>query len=78
MWVISPGSRHLACVHTSLLSHSMPPVTNRVLDLGISTVGSVPSNIFTVVVGTLNTFDGTDPKVDRVKPKVQNTIIFPV
>ena len=27
---------------------------------------------------TLNTFDGTDPKVDRLKPKVQNTIFFPV
>ena len=27
---------------------------------------------------TLNTFDGTDPKVDRLKPKVRNTIFFPV
>ena len=33
----------------------------------LSTFGSVPSNVFTVVLGTLNTFDGTDPKVDRVK-----------
>ena len=48
-------------------------------------MGSVPSNVFTVVLGTLNTFDGTDPKVDRVKPsliysiatKVRNTIFFP-
>ena len=27
---------------------------------------------------TLNTFDGTDPMVDRLKPKVRNTIFFPV
>ena len=40
-------------------------------------MGSVPSNVFTVVLGTLNTFDGTDSKVDRVKPKVRNTI-FPL
>ena len=25
---------------------------------------------------TVNTFDGTDPKVDRIKPKVRNTIFF--
>ena len=37
---------------------------------------SVQLNVFTVVLGTLNTFDGTDPKVDRVKPKVQN--FFPL
>ena len=30
---------------------------------------SVPSNVFTVDLGTLNTFDGTDPKVDSVKPE---------
>ena len=35
-------------------------------------LGSVSSNVFTVDLGTLNTctFDGTDPKVDSVKPKV--------
>ena len=27
---------------------------------------------------SLNTFDGTDPMVDRLKPKVRNTILFPV
>ena len=43
----------------------------------LSTLGSVPSNVFTVVLGTLNTFDGKDPKVDRIKPKVRNTIFFP-
>ena len=26
---------------------------------------------------SLNTFDGTDPMVDRLKPKVRNTIFFP-
>ena len=40
---------------------------NRVPDLGFYPIdlglGSVPSNVFTVVLGTLNTFDGTDPKV---------------
>ena len=46
----------------------------RTLDLILSTLGSVPSNVFTVDLGT---FDGTDPKVDSVKPKVQNTIFFP-
>ena len=50
----------------------------RTLGFILSTLGSVPSNVFTVVLGTLNTFDGTDPKVDRVKPKVRNTIFFPV
>ena len=50
----------------------------RTLGFILSTLGSVPSNVFTVVLGTLNTFDGTDPKVDRLKPKVRNTIIFPV
>ena len=30
-----------------------------------------------VVLGTLNTFDGTDPKVDKVKPKVRNKIFSP-
>ena len=50
----------------------------RTLGFKLSTLGSVPSNVFTVVLGTLNTFDGTDPKVDRVKPKVRNTIFFPV
>ena len=50
----------------------------RTLGFILSTLGSVPSNVFTVVLGTLNTFDGTDPKVDRVKPKVRNTIFSPV
>ena len=27
---------------------------------------------------SLNTFDGTDPKVDWLKPKVRNTIFSPV
>ena len=26
---------------------------------------------------TVNTFDGTDPKADRIKPKVRNTIFSP-
>ena len=30
-------------------------------------LGSVPSNVFSI---DLDTLDGTDPKVDRVKPKV--------
>ena len=50
----------------------------RTLGFILSTLGSVPSNVFTVDLGTLNTFDGTDPKVDSVKPKVRNTIYFPV
>ena len=48
----------------------------RTLGFNLSTLGSVPSNVFTVVLGPLNTFDGTDPKVDRLKPKVRNTIFF--
>ena len=48
----------------------------RNLGFFLSTLGSVASNVFTVVLGTLNTFDGTDPKVDRVKPRVRNTIFF--
>ena len=35
----------------------------RTLGFILSTLGSVPSNVFTVVLGTLNTFDGTDPTV---------------
>ena len=50
----------------------------RALGFILSTLGSVPSNVFTVDLGTLNMFDGTDPKVDSVKPKVRNTIFFPV
>ena len=50
----------------------------RTLGFILTTLGSVPSNVFTVGLGTLNTFDGTDPKVDRVKPKARNTIFFPV
>ena len=41
----------------------------------LSTLGSVPSNVFTVDLGTLNT---TDLTVDRVKPKVRNRIFFSV
>ena len=48
----------------------------RALGFILSTLGSVPSNVFTVDLGTLNTFDGTDPKVDSVKPKARNTIFF--
>ena len=50
----------------------------RTLGFTLSTLGSVPSNIFKVPKTTVNTFDGTDPKVDRIKPKVRNTIFFPV
>ena len=52
----------------------------RTLGFNLSTLGSVPSNVFTVIlaIGPLNTFDGTDPKVDRLKSKVRNTIFFPV
>ena len=52
---------------------------NRVPDLGFYPInlGICSIKCFTVVLGTLNTFDGTDPKVDRLKPKVRNTIFFP-
>ena len=50
----------------------------RTLGFNLSTLGSVPSNVFKVPKTTVNTFDGTDPKVDRLKPKVRNTIFFPV
>ena len=39
---------------------------------------SVPSNVFKVPKSAVNTFDGTDPKVHRIKPKVWNTIFFSV
>ena len=48
----------------------------RTLGFTLSTLGSVPSNVFKVPKTTVNTFDGTDPKVDRIKPKVRNTIFF--
>ena len=48
----------------------------RTLGFNLSTLGSVPSNVFKVPKTTVNTFDGTDPKVDRIKPKVRNTIFF--
>ena len=48
----------------------------RTLGFTLSTLGSVPSNAFKVPKTTVNTFDGTDPKVDRIKPKVRNTRIF--
>ena len=44
----------------------------RTLGFILSTLGSVPSN----VLGTLNTFDETDPKMDSIKPKVRNAIFF--
>ena len=50
----------------------------RTLRFILSTLGSVPSNVFTFDIGTLNTFHGTDPKVDRVKLKVRNMIFSPV
>ena len=50
----------------------------RTLGFTLSTLGSVPSNVFKVPKTTVNTFDGTDPKVDRIKPKVRKTIFFPV
>ena len=47
---------------------------NRVPDLGFHLIdlGICSVKYFTVDLGTLNTFDGTDPKVDSVKPKVRN------
>ena len=50
----------------------------RTLGFTLSTLGSVPSNVFKVPKTTVNTFDGTDPKVDRIKPKVRNTIFSSV
>ena len=50
----------------------------RTLGFTLSTLESVPSNVFKVPKTTVNTFDRTDPKVDRIKPKVRNTIFFPV
>ena len=49
----------------------------RTLGFTLSTLGSVPSNVFKVPKTTVNIFDGTDPKVDRIKPKVRNAIFFP-
>ena len=48
----------------------------RTLGFTLSTLGSVPSNVFKEPKTTVNTFDGTDPKVDRIKSKVRNTIFF--
>ena len=50
------------------------------LDLGFypTDLGICSIKCFTVDLGTLATFDGTDPKVGRVKPKVRNTIFSPV
>ena len=42
------------------------------IDLGICSI-----KCFTVDLGTLNTFDGTEPKVDSVKPKVRKRDFFP-
>ena len=49
----------------------------RTLGFTLSTLGSVTSYVFKVPKSTVNTFDGTDPKADRIQPKVRNTIIFP-
>ena len=69
--------RHVAqCDH--VWTYTGKKIVFRTLGFILSTLGSVPSNVFTVVLGTLNTFGGTDPKVDRLKPKVRNTIFFPV
>ena len=53
---------------------------NRVPDHGFypTDFGICSIKCFTIHLGTLTTFDGTDPKVDRVKPKVRNTICSPV
>ena len=64
-------------VGVTLLPTQEKIIVFRTLGFILSTLGSVPSNVFTVVLGTLNTFDGTDPKVDRVKPKVRNSIFSP-
>ena len=51
----------------------------RTLCFILSTLGSVPSNVFTVDLGTLNTFDGTDHKVDSVKTLgPEHDFFFPV
>ena len=58
--------------------HRKKKIMFQTLGFTLSTLGSVPSNVFKVPKTTVNTFDGTDPKVDRIKPKVRNTIFFPV
>ena len=51
------------------------------LGFTLLTLGSVPSNVRLMEQSPrstkVNTFDGTDHKVDRVKPKVWNRIFFP-
>ena len=59
-------------------SNTGKKIVFRTLGFTLSTLGSVPSKVFKVPKTTVNTFDGTDPKVDRIKPKVRNTIFFPV
>ena len=49
------------CVHVCVHVHHREEKF-RTLGLILSTLGSVPSNVFTVDLGILNTFDGTDPK----------------
>ena len=46
----------------------------RTLGFTLSTLGSVPSNVFKVPKTTVNTFDGTESQ--GRKPKVRNTIFF--
>ena len=65
--------------HGGLLQCSQgKKIVFRILGFTLSTLGSVPSNVFKVPKTTVNTFDGTDPKVNRIKPKVRNAIFFPV
>ena len=67
------GSQHV----TRSLRYSCPsPQGKKVRTLGF-TLGSVPSNVFKVPKSTVNKFDGTDPKVDKMKPNIRNTIFFP-
>ena len=49
----------------------------RALGFTLSTLRSVTSNVFKVPKSTVDTFDGTDHKADRINPKVRNMIFFP-
>ena len=46
------------------------------LGFTLSTLRSVTSNVFKVPKSIVDTFDGTDHKADRIKPKVRNMIFF--
>ena len=51
----------------------------RTLGFTLSTLGSVPSNVFKVPKTTVNTFDGTESQGHRIKSKVRKTrFFFPV